>query len=297
MKMSQAEQALLDLLCANHERGVVFWGNCQLPRDARTAVAKFRMRGLLDFTRYLPSPSALYDWRARCALSTSLPGGRTTGEADAPDPLATFAPVPSDEADAPSSGGAFVTSKTPRRASTWPAERKDRFVAALEASGSKRRAMVAVGLKPTSYQALVDVTNVDAEFDVRIRAALTRLQVQEVQASGAKEVAASHAKPAQGVRPDSPSCPDDDGAYGGEALASEIIEKRAVPQDAVSAPVASPIAAAADGRSGGTQLAAWPPEFQEKLDRIAAGAKISEKVTIRKPDPTGTLGGVASGML
>jgi hypothetical protein len=40
-----------------------------------------------------------------------------------------------------------------------------------------------------------------------------------------------------------------------------------------------------------------PKTFEEQLARVAAGAALTVKVPLRRPDPTGTLGGVATGAL
>jgi hypothetical protein len=43
---------------------------------------------------------------------------------------------------------------------------------------------------------------------------------------------------------------------------------------------------------------AWPESFQTQLDRVERGeAKLAPVLRIRRPDPDGTLGGVATGQL
>lgn len=45
------------------------------------------------------------------------------------------------------------------------------------------------------------------------------------------------------------------------------------------------------------QTSKRPPTLEEQLARLAAGARLVPNIPLRKPDPAGTLGGVASGML
>lgn len=63
--LPEGQSALLNLLCANHARGLIFSRATRLPPLARRDLTKLRNRGLVAFDRFLPSPSAVATWSAK----------------------------------------------------------------------------------------------------------------------------------------------------------------------------------------------------------------------------------------
>lgn len=238
MRLIERDRELLDLLCANADRGLIFAASSRLPADARLSIVTLRNRGLVDFDRFLPSPSARADWRERQAEPAAAP------------------PVPT-----PAAGRAAPE-----------AERQRVFLAAIEEHGSQAAALRAIGLKATSNGIVRSWCRRDPGFKTAINDALARHKASkaesniELQASGAEERSSPEAKPVLGVRPDSPPQPPKRTVKSGSvADASEIRTKPAVPgptpapppspaptpSPARSLPAALPAAGQAAGAGGG----------------------------------------------
>jgi len=225
------ERQLLDLLCANHERGLIFAAGSTLNAAGHRAAGGLRNKGLLSFGRFVPSPSALNDWRSR------------EGATPSPTPTKPYGTGP-----------------------IWSEQRKEEFLAALAEKGTLAGALVAIGMSGTSNKTPIKLRKTDPDFAARYDQAKlawkqrsTALEAQEATAPGAKAEAA--------VPPDSPFVPEIDGETGREASAPEIDRKPEETSPASRiAPAVPSKPAAADDRDGGTPPAG-PQLWRCKPDR------------------------------
>jgi len=244
--MTGNDSQLLDLICANYERRMVA-AERGLPASAARRLAKLRRQGLVLEFALVPAGKAFAAWTERHQVP------------ETPPPLKGRQTRPS-----------------------WTAERKAALIAAIRETGEVRKALVKLGLSPSSKAGPYAERRSDPEFrrqwdealassqrprggDVKRRAA--EANNRQSQASGTKETTRSDAKRAQGVRPDSPSCPEHDGAYGSAAGASEIVRKEAAASAGSTATAVRPAAARTDG---GTPKPNWLQNYAERLERAKA---------------------------
>jgi hypothetical protein len=136
------DRTLLDLLCANHARGLIFASSTRLPSAARTSLRVLRNKGLVAFDRFLPSASAIADWQAR---------------QQAPAPVAAE-PLAKPECASSREG--------------WTAARKAAFLAAIRDGAGLAGALVAVGLSATTKKGQARARRADPAFDEAVAEAL-----------------------------------------------------------------------------------------------------------------------------